>query len=151
MPQPVKISDALLDEARTAAVEADRSMAGQIEHWARLGRAVEAILRPREAGAIKRGARGLAKDIAVPGERAALVRALRFALSAAGHSSLGRVLRESGQTRYGADPAFPGYLVRIAPDGELTPGRLVNRRFIALGESQQTRLAVHSRSRQSGS
>jgi hypothetical protein len=33
MPQPVKLSAALVEAARAAAADADRSMAGQIEHW----------------------------------------------------------------------------------------------------------------------
>lgn len=41
MPQAVKLSDALIAEARTAAELEVRSIAGQIEHWARLGRAAE--------------------------------------------------------------------------------------------------------------
>jgi hypothetical protein len=44
MPQPVKVSDELLDAARTAAKLAHRSAAGQIEYWASLGRSVERAL-----------------------------------------------------------------------------------------------------------
>ena len=33
-------------------------------------------------------------------------------------------------TLYGADPAFPGMVVRIGPDGSRTPGRFENRRFV---------------------
>jgi hypothetical protein len=45
MSQPVKVSDALLLDARLMGEATQRSIAGQIEFWARLGRAVEGLLR----------------------------------------------------------------------------------------------------------
>ncbi|MFO1456216.1 MAG: nucleotidyltransferase domain-containing protein [Steroidobacteraceae bacterium] len=54
MPQPVKLSDPMVDAARAAAADADRSIAGQIEHWARLGRAAEAVLGHDEIVRVKR-------------------------------------------------------------------------------------------------
>jgi len=41
MSQPVKISDELILDARLTAEIAERSIAGQIEFWAQLGRAIE--------------------------------------------------------------------------------------------------------------
>ena len=40
MSQPVKVSDALMLDARVAGEIVERSMAGQIEFWAKLGRAL---------------------------------------------------------------------------------------------------------------
>lgn len=54
MPQPVKLSDPMVDAARAAAADADRSIAGQIEHWARLGRVAEGVLRHDEIVGVKR-------------------------------------------------------------------------------------------------
>ena len=54
MPQPVKLSDPLINAARTIAPDADRSIAGQIEHWARLGRATEQVLSLDESLQLKR-------------------------------------------------------------------------------------------------
>ena len=45
MSQPVKVSDALLLDARVAGEAVERSIAGQIEFWAKIGRALEPILR----------------------------------------------------------------------------------------------------------
>jgi hypothetical protein len=45
MSQPVKVSDTLAQDARLMGEAADRSIAGQIEFWARLGRAIEPLLR----------------------------------------------------------------------------------------------------------
>lgn len=41
MPTAIKLSDAIVTIARTEARVMGRSIAGQVEHWARLGRAVE--------------------------------------------------------------------------------------------------------------
>src|SRR5256885_16832139 len=53
MSQPVKISDALVLDARLTGEVAERSIAGQIEFWARLGRAVEPLLRGDQAMALR--------------------------------------------------------------------------------------------------
>jgi hypothetical protein len=45
MSQPVKVSDALLLDARVAGGAMERSIAGQIEFWAKIGRALEPLLR----------------------------------------------------------------------------------------------------------
>lgn len=130
MPQPVKLSDPIIEQARAAAAAADRSMAAQIEHWARLGRAVEAVLTTPQSAALKQGGRPSAA--ADEAERAALLRAMRLAVAAAGHADLGRVLRAADRDRYGVDPAFPDCVVRHAPDGSRTPGHIVHRRFVPL-------------------
>src|SRR5580692_8785212 len=44
MSQPVKLSDALVLDARVAGEVVERSIAGQVEFWARLGRAVDLLL-----------------------------------------------------------------------------------------------------------
>lgn len=44
MSQPVKLSDALVLDARLAGEAFGRSIAGQVEFWARLGRSVELLL-----------------------------------------------------------------------------------------------------------
>jgi hypothetical protein len=47
MGMPVKLSDELVAAARKEAATADRSITGQIEHWAKIGRSVETVLRHR--------------------------------------------------------------------------------------------------------
>lgn len=44
MSQPVRLSDELILDARLTAEIAERSIAGQIEFWAQLGRAIEPLL-----------------------------------------------------------------------------------------------------------
>jgi len=43
MAQSIRISDRLYQEAQTAASLFDRSLAQQIEHWARTGQSMESI------------------------------------------------------------------------------------------------------------
>ena len=54
MPSPVKISDTLLAQARAEAAATHRSATAQIEHWATIGRAVEALVAYRDVLALKR-------------------------------------------------------------------------------------------------
>src|SRR5271155_775499 len=55
MSQPVKISDELIFDARKIAEIAERSISGQIEFWAQLGRAIEPLLDGSRALALRRG------------------------------------------------------------------------------------------------
>jgi len=41
MPQSVRITDELAKSAKTVATAEHRSLAGQVEHWASIGRAAE--------------------------------------------------------------------------------------------------------------
>ncbi|MFN9944710.1 MAG: TA system antitoxin ParD family protein [bacterium] len=45
MGQPVKLSDDLVDDARAVVPFSQRSIAGQIEFWAGLGKSIEPLLR----------------------------------------------------------------------------------------------------------
>lgn len=65
MSQPVKLSDDLVLEARTVGAVARRSIAGQVEFWARLGKPIEPLPRGDRALALQRSrtARSLAESI----------------------------------------------------------------------------------------
>jgi hypothetical protein len=125
MPQAVKLSDALVADAKRDAELGNRSVAGQIEHWARLGRAIEQDL---ASPALREVTLQAAADPPVSGSLASrLGEALDAALRPAERAAFAAEL--AGRVRYGTDPAFPGYLVRDEPDGTRTPGRYVNRSF----------------------
>jgi len=120
MSQPVKLSDELVLDARRTAQVAERSIAGQIEFWAQLGRAVEPLLQ---------GARALAL------RQAGRVRPLSECLAEV-DSSEGRKRVASfldGQPFPHFEPAQgqPGLLVRVDEDGTRTLGRFVGRQFRA--------------------
>ncbi len=125
MPHAVKLPNLLIQEAKLAAANANRSIAGQIEHWARLGRAIEQDLGSPDLRALTaRAAAANPSSVSLPEQ---LGEALGVALQPAARAEFAAVL--SNRYRYGTDPAFPGYVVRDDPDGGRTPGRFVKRRF----------------------
>jgi len=121
---PIKISEDLALAARTEAATFERSIASQVEHWARIGRAVERILGHDQVAALKRqvGARELAD-------------AMRKASSEAGERRALEHVQKLGGPRYTADPSRRGGIVRIEPDGSRTRGRFVRRKFVVTPES----------------
>ena len=119
MSQPVKLSDALVLDARLTAEVAERSIAGQIEFWARLGRAIEPLLRGDRALALRRA-----------GDFKPLSACFRAADSPEGRHRVAEHLKTRPFPHY--EPAdAPGWLVRIDAKGKRTIGRFVNREFQA--------------------
>jgi hypothetical protein len=118
MSQPVKLSDALVLEARLTSEVAQRSIAGQIEYWAQLGRAVEPLIDGATALALRRA------DAARP-----LSELLLSVDSPAGRRRVAEHLGRRPFPHYEPAPGRPGFLVRIQADGTRTLGRFVNREF----------------------
>jgi hypothetical protein len=118
MSQPVKVSDALMLDARVAGKIVERSMAGQIEFWAKIGRALEPLLRGDNVLALCRA--GSIKPLS---ER------LESVDSPAGRRRVFEHLKTRPYPHYEAASDLPGKLVRIEADGKRTVGRFVNRRF----------------------
>ena len=58
MSQPVKLSDELVLSARHVGTSVNRSIAGQIEHWAELGKLVEPYLEGRKTLALRQARKG---------------------------------------------------------------------------------------------
>ena len=102
-----------------------RSLAGQIEHWAELGRALEADLTAMDLRAVRDRAE---RTDASTGEGARLADVFAAALSDTARTVLARELAE--RTSCGTHAAFPGWIVRFEPNGACTPGRLVDREFV---------------------
>ena len=118
MSQPVKLSDEIVLDARVAAEIMDRSIAGQIEFWAQLGRALEPLLE---------GSRVLAL------RRAGGVRPLSECLSSidsdVGRQRVTEYLESQPFPHFQPAPGEPGLLVRLEKDGTRTLGRFVGREF----------------------
>jgi len=117
MSQPVKLSDTLVLDARLTGEVAERSIAGQIEFWARLGRAVEPLLQGVQVMALSRA--GAAKPFS---------ECLETVNSPAGHRRVTDHLQSLPFPHYEAADT-PGMLVRISADGKRTMGRFVNKQF----------------------
>src|SRR5438128_10543887 len=105
MSQPVKISDALVLDARLTGEVAERSIAGQIEFWARLGRAVEPLLRGDQAFALCRA-----------GDAAPLSDGLGSVNAPEGRRRLAQYLKSRPYPHF--EPAnTPGFFFRIDSEG----------------------------------
>ncbi len=118
MSQPVKLSDALVLDARVAGQAVERSIAGQVEFWARMGRAIEPLLEGAQALSLCRSA------AAQP-----LSACLNSVDSPAGRRRVSALLREQPFPHYEPHPHRAGLLIRIEANGKRTVGRFVNRRF----------------------
>ena len=125
MSQPVKVSDALVLDARLIAEVAERSIAGQLEFWARLGRAIEPLLRGDKALALRRA-----------GDAKPLSDCLRSVDSPAGRRRVAEHLKTRPYPHY-EQADEPGLLVRIEDNGKRTIGRFVNRQFQAVKKSRR--------------
>lgn len=128
MGQPVKLSDAMVLDARVTAELSERSIAGQIEYWANLGRAIERVLEGAQVLALCRSA------AAQP-----LSACLESVDSTAGRSRLAGYLKSQPFPRYEPAPDAPGLLVRIDADGKRTLGRFVHRQFQAVRDKPAAR------------
>ena len=121
MSQPVKLSDALVLDARLAGEALERSIAGQVEFWARLGRAVEPLLQGTQALALCRNA--AARPLSA---------CLDSVDSPEGRRRVAEFLQAQPHPHYEPAADSPGLLFRIEADGKRTLGRFVNRQFKAV-------------------
>lgn len=118
MSQPVKLSDALVLDARLAGEAVERSIAGQVEFWARIGRAIEPLLEGTRVLALCRNAK--ARPISA---------CLEAVDSPEGRKRVADYLQTRPYPHYEPHPHKAGLLVRIDANGKRTAGRFVKRRF----------------------
>ena len=118
MGQPVKLSDELVLDARLTSKLSERSIAGQIEYWAQLGRAIEPLLEGAQALALRRA-----------GDVKPLSQCLDSVDTDQGRRRVAEHLQSQPFPHYEPAPEAPGLLVRIEADGTRTVGRFVNRQF----------------------
>ena len=118
----MKLSDDLVLDARLTGEIVHRSIAGQVEFWAHLGRAIEPLLQGVHVLAL---------------QKAGKVRRLSDCLESVDRPEGRRRVSESLRSRpfphYEPHPGRPGLLVRIESDGARTVGRFIGRRFKAIG------------------
>ncbi len=128
MPQSVKLSDELIKSAKQDAEAADRSVAGQIEHWAKLGRGIEPFLQGASVTPIKTGA--ALTGAAALQARAAVMGAVRRFVDSDDQSAIAERLAGLPKPQYESDPTDPERIVQVGEDGRRERGRLINRRFV---------------------
>src|SRR5262249_6031984 len=95
-----------------------RSIAGQIEFWARLGRAIESLLRGDQVLALSKA--GKAKPLSD---------CLKSIQSWKGRKRLADHLKPLPFPHYDPASGSAGLLVKIEANGTRTTGRFVNRKF----------------------
>lgn len=127
MSTAIKVSDSLAEEARAAAQDADRSLTGQVEHWARLGKAVEPLLTTKTITALKKWPELSPEEEEIEKQR--ILEALEQF-----RNTPAAVLREriglDKMTIYLPDPERPGGLIRVTPDGTRQRGHRVGSEFM---------------------
>jgi hypothetical protein len=121
MSQPVKLSDALVLDARVAGEVVERSIAGQVEFWARLGRAVDLLLEGQNV-----------LMLCHAGANHPLSSLLGSVDSPAGRKRVATYLQGEPFPHYQSYPNKPVLLERIDANGKRTVGRFVNREFKAV-------------------
>lgn len=114
----MKLSDALVLDARLAGEAFQRSIAGQVEFWARLGRALEPLLQGVQVLALAREA--AARPLSA---------CLESVDSPEGRKRVADFLQQQPYPHYEPTPGAPGLLVRIDENGTRTTGRFINRVF----------------------
>jgi ParD-like antitoxin of type II bacterial toxin-antitoxin system len=127
MSQPVKLTDALVLDARLAGEVVERSIAGQVEFWARLGRAVDLLLEGQQV--IKLCQLAAARPLSA---------CLESVDSPVGRERVATYLQSQPFPHYMPHPAKRGLLERIDEDGTRTIGRFVNRQFKSMSARKST-------------
>lgn len=118
MSQPVKLSDALVLDARQTSGVAERSIAGQIEYWARLGRAVEPLLSGDQALALRRA-----------GDEQPLSKLVATVDTKNGRRRVADYLASLPFPHYEPLVGQTGLLVRIEENGTRTVGKFMRGEF----------------------
>ena len=119
MGQPVKLSDELVDDARAVVPFSQRSIAGQIEFWAGLGKSIEPLLRGDRSMLLQRS-----------GSERLLSQAIAQVDTAGGRKKVDAYLKKRPYPHYKPVPGKPGLLRLIEADGRETIGRFVDRQFV---------------------
>jgi len=127
---PLKVSDRLFAIAKQEAQATERSITAQVEHWALIGRAVEAILAHQELLTLKQVGEVLTPLFPSAARRQEVHDLLMRIAASPDREPTKQALRESGAPLYATDPEHPGLIVQVLPDGTRTPGRLEGRRFV---------------------
>ena len=121
MGQPVKLSDELVNDARAVVPFSQRSIAGQIEFWAGLGKSIEPLLR---------GDRALSLQMA-GGERP-LSELVAEVQTTKGRKRLEAILNKRPFPHFKSVVGHPELICRIEENGSETIGRFVGRVFSAV-------------------
>ena len=119
MGQPVKLSDALVLDARIAGEAQERSIAGQVEFWAKLGRSVGLLLGGKQVLALCRSA-----------DATPLSQLVDAVDTAKGQESLKSFLASEPFPHYEPYPGKTGFLIQTWEMVRGRVGKFVDREFV---------------------
>lgn len=125
----IKISSGLAADARAAAADADRSLTGQIEHWARIGKAFEPLFTAPVIASLKKSGGNLSL-IEDEEEKVRVLEVLSKARISPQFSATARELTKTAGPLYEADPGNPSAILQVRADGTRVSGRLIDRVFV---------------------
>ena len=128
---PLRIDGALIKEARASGEIFHRSIAQQLEHWATLGRALEAVLTLSSVEKLKKAKDSVSVDD----------------LLAKANSSVGKkrtlaLLAKKKGPLYGSKPGQPEILLQYRADGSKVSGQMVKGVFAAAPKALRTKAAT---------
>ena len=130
MGTPLKVSDGLFAVARQEANAADRSITAQVEHWAKIGRAVEAVLAHKELLRLKKVGEILEPVFSSAARRREVHELLTRIAMDVDREGVRSMIRKSRKPVYASDPSHPGMIVQVLASGRRRLGRLEGRRFV---------------------
>jgi len=120
MGMPVRLSDDLMELAKSAAEAATRSLTAQVEHWALIGRAVESALDHASLTALKAKGGDLTSAIPEAGRRAAVTQAILAAVRGIDPDAIRKRIAAGKAPLHGIERSRPETVVRYAR-GETGP------------------------------
>jgi hypothetical protein len=125
MGQPVKLSDELILEARVAAAAMQRSIAGQVEFWARIGSTLEKVANSSQTGRLQQKASLPLSEIVATINRPP------------GRARLKEYLDSRPFPRFSPHPKLARTFIREDADGKRTVGRFQRGEFVASRSSNR--------------
>lgn len=107
----VSLPKAFAEIVRASTIDSDRSMAGQLEHWAKLARAIETVLPSAAIDRIKAGA-----------APAQVLSQLTDLLASPNREHVVNKLANAAAPTFGVDESDPSVVIMTKPDGTTVPG-----------------------------
>ena len=124
-PMPVKLSGALIQSARSSADLDDRSVASQVEHWARLGQKMERILPLDLIQQVKN-----ANSLSISDGERVYAAITAFFSNPKKAELVSASIFQNGHPAYEGDPLDHDGIVQVWPNGDRVRGSIVNRQFV---------------------
>ena len=121
---PLRIDGALIADARASGEVFHRSIAQQVEHWATLGKALEAVVTLGSVEKLKRTKAPVDLNVLIA-----------RADSAAGKKKTLALLAKKKGPLYGSEQGRPGTVLQYRADGGKVAGRMVKGVFVAAGKA----------------